>query len=344
MAITVNTTLKYVGKHVNIEVDSASWKPPASVPSGLSALHGTSKKMSLGIALIHTALRTRPPISTGIHLADYWDWMRYGPAIDSDPYLGLRKEWDDVDPHQKTVLSDDLGMGFTTYLLSRALKLKSFADTLHFVNVAYPGKYSFVSKNKNGRYKSPDFIAMDSSGNSDSISVVECKGTQSTMRQLEKAMSDGVAQKNNVSPAPGSSSKINHKLVAGLFIPSRARGSAVIRICDPDYGELSEIFEAIPAERLEPAVVQIDLAKSFTLMGLHSIARTLATTNTAELKTLPALNYGEAEALAPSSSQGDLTFSTEYLLPSDVARFVDTNVIRSIITMYCPIALLWCLC
>ena len=76
-------------------------------------------------------------------------------------------------------------MGFTTYLLSRALKFKSFADTLHFVNIAYPGKYSFVSKNKNGRYKSPDFVAMDSSGNPDSISVVECKGAQSTVQKLE---------------------------------------------------------------------------------------------------------------------------------------------------------------
>ena len=181
-------------------------------------------------------------------------------------------------------------MGFTTYLLSRALKFKSFADTLHFVNIAYPGKYSFVSKNKNGRYKSPDFVAMDSSGNPDSISVVECKGAQSTVQKLEKAMDDGVAQKNNISLAAGSSSKINHKLVAGLSIPSRSRGSAVIRIFDSDYDELAEILEAIPAERLEPAVVQIDLAKSFTLMGLHSIARKLATTNTAELSTLSEVN------------------------------------------------------
>lgn len=64
---------------------------------------------------------------------------------------------------------------------------------------------------------------------------------------------------------------------------------------------MAEIIEAIPAERLESAVVQIDLAKNFTLMGLHSIARMLATTNTTELRTLPKLNYGEAEALSAPS-------------------------------------------
>src|SRR4051794_39525485 len=134
MLTNVITTHKYARRYVNIEIDSATWPTPSAVPTELSGLNGKFQKISVRLALIHTALRTRPPISTGIHLADYWAWMRYGPAIDSGPYLKLRDEWDQVDPHQKTVLSDDLGMGFTTYLLSRALKFKSFADTLHFVN------------------------------------------------------------------------------------------------------------------------------------------------------------------------------------------------------------------
>lgn len=337
MTPTVVTPLWYVGKYVQIEIDSASWNPPTAVPPNLYALNGTSKKMSVGVALLHTALRTRPAISTGIHLADYWAWMRYGPAIDSDPSLGLRNEWEHIDSHQKTVLSDELGMGFTTYLLARALKFKSFADTLRFVNVAYPGKYSFgARRSKKGPHKSPDFVAMDSTLNPNSISVVECKGTQNSDDKLIKQLADGVAQKSNISAAGGGVSKINHKLVAGLWIPLRKHGSAVIRVRDPDYDELAEVFEAIPTERLEPAVVQIDLAKHFALMGLPSIARALATTNTAEADALPDFNHGEAETLAPDPGQSDLTFSTEYLLPGDAARFGDTPVRRARFTMSCP--------
>jgi hypothetical protein len=334
MTTTLSPALKYVGKYVSIEVDSFSWSPASAAPVELFILDGTSKKMSVGVALLHTALRTRPPVSTGIHLADYWAWMRYGTAIDSDPHLGLRYEWKHIDPHQKTVLSDDLGMGFTTYLLSQVLKFKAFADTIHFVKVAHPGRFKF-SEYKNGKFKSPDFVAMDSTLNPGSISVVECKGTQGSKGGLINALKDGVLQKSNISLASGSTSKINHKLVAGLYIPLRRNGSAVIRICDPEYGELAEAFEGIPTERLEPAVVQIDLAKNFALMGLHSIARTLATTNTAERNTLPEFNYGEVESLLPGSNQNELVFTTDNLLPSDMASFGDVPVRRSRFTMRC---------
>lgn len=177
---------------------------------------------------------------------------------------------------------------------------------------------------------------MDSTLNTNSISVVECKGTQNSYDKLIKQLADGVAQKNNISAAGGGVSKINHKLVAGLWIPLRKHGSAVIRVCDPEYDELAKVFEAIPADRLEPAVVQIDLAKHFALMGLPSIARALATTNTAEADALPDFNYGEVNALLPDPNQGDLTFSTEYLLPGDTARFGDAPVRRARFTMSCP--------
>lgn len=176
---------------------------------------------------------------------------------------------------------------------------------------------------------------MDSSLKLGSISVVECKGTQGSRSILKKSLKDGVAQKNNVLPAGGSSSKINHNLVAGLLIPLRKHGSGLIRVCDPDYDELAAAVEAIPADRLEPAVVQLDLAKHFALMGLPSIARALTTTHTAESRTLPEFNHSEADGLSPAASQGDLSFTAEYLLPGDGARSGDTPVRRSRFTMTC---------
>jgi hypothetical protein len=117
--------LAYVRKFVPIQIDSSTWTP-RTPPAQLLKWHGKSKKLSVGAALLHTALRTRPPSSTGIELADYWAWLRYGPAIDSDRRLGLRAAWDGIDPHQKTILSDDLGMGFTTYFLNSNLRVQIF--------------------------------------------------------------------------------------------------------------------------------------------------------------------------------------------------------------------------
>ena len=47
----------------------------------------------------------------------------------SGPYLRLRSEWTDIDPYQKTVASDELGIGFTTQLLFEELEFLVFEDT-----------------------------------------------------------------------------------------------------------------------------------------------------------------------------------------------------------------------
>jgi hypothetical protein len=95
-----------------------------------------------------------------------------------------------------------------------------------------------------------------------------------------------------------------------------------------------ELFEQIPQERLEPAVVQIDLAKHFALMGLHSIARALVKTNTAEQNSLEGVTDSEIRALH-SSNQNEFSFKTEYLLPIDTAQVGVARVRRAAFTMNC---------
>jgi hypothetical protein len=328
-------------KNVNVELDASSWTSLGkTVPTELTKLAGGApRKMSVRIALLHTALCTRPPTSTGICLADYWAWLRYGPAIDSSADLRLRAEWDDIDPHQKTVLSDELGMGFTAYLLSRVLKFKSFADTIHFVNVTNPGKYKFDKRSrKNGKYKSPDFVALDSAGNPNNINVVECKGTQSSKKSLVEAVEGGIPQKQNLVSA--GSSTINHSLAAGLFIPhKKSNEEAVIYVSDPPRVELSEIFARIAPERMQTAVVQVDLAKHFALMGLHSIANALVSTDISTASHLPDIDKQEVIALTPSPDNRDLKFEITFLLPGETTRFEGQGVRRARFSMTCPVDL-----
>jgi len=328
-------------KDVNVELDASSWTSNGkTVPTELTKLSAKGpKKMSILIALLHTAICTRPPTSRGICLADYWAWLRYGPAIDDSPGLRLRAEWNDIDPHQKTILSDDLGMGFTTYLLSRVLKFKSFADTIHFVNVTNKGKYRFDQKNKkNGAFKSPDFVALDSAADPNNINVVECKGTQSSRKDVRKAVGDGIPQKKNLVSA--GSSKINHTLVAGLFIPpKKSKEEALIYLSDPPQEELSEVFARIAPERMQTGVVQIDLAKHFALMGLHSIADALASTDTSAAGHLPDVDRQEISALTLSPDKRELTFEVSFLLPRGTTHVGAQPVSRARFAMTCPLEL-----
>lgn len=328
------------GKNVKVELDDASWTSLGkTAPAELTKLSGGPRKMSVRIALLHTALCTRPPTSTGIYLADYWAWLRYGPAIEGTPDLRLRAEWDDIDPHQKTVLSDELGMGFTTYLLARALKFKSFADTIHFVNVTNPGKYKFsVINKKNGKYKSPDFVALDSAGSTNNINVLECKGTQSSRKALINAVRDGVPQKQNLISA--SSSKINHSLVAGLFIPpKKSKEEALIYVSDPPQNVLPEILARIAPERMQTAVVQVDLAKHFALMGLHSIANALASTDVSATRRLPRVDAQEITALRLLPDRQEREFEITFPLPRETTRFEGRAVRRARFAMRCPVDL-----
>lgn len=131
--------------------------------------------------LIHTALWTRPPVSSGIHLSDFWAWLRYYPAI-SEHHTELRlcEEWTDIDPHQKTILSDELGVGFTTYFLAEKLGCIGFMDT-SYLQKRFKNHFSSKSKSRRGSSKSPDYVSIDSSR---SLYILECKGTQTSRSAL----------------------------------------------------------------------------------------------------------------------------------------------------------------
>ena len=174
-------------KKLTISIDTRSW-PKSKVPVKLKKLAGPWV-FDLRYALLHTALRTRPPSLNGFDLNNTWAWLRYGHAFTKGRNLRLRREWSDIDPHQKTVLSDELGMGLTTYLLAQKLKFAEFHDTLHFIRSVAPGSLLLKKIAKNGAAKSPDFVGIDKAGN---ISLIECKGTQSSCRALESALKTGI--------------------------------------------------------------------------------------------------------------------------------------------------------
>jgi len=255
---------------LSVYVDPTKF-PNGRRPRGFGALN-SRRYVDVFSALIHTALWTRSPLVRGLQLSDYWAWLRYGVAIDSVPDLRLSPEWDDVDPHQKTILSDELGVGVTTYLMADVLKFQRFVDTHYVVRTGSPVSIQLGRSAKRGPRKAPDYIAMDAMGN---FIAVECKGTQASVAALEKAMTSGVGQKSNVTRVAGNS--IAMGLVAGLFIPQNSSvDDATVLFWDPSWEDLKVILEVMSPDEVRRSVVRGAVSKQLSLAGAATAARELA--------------------------------------------------------------------
>ena len=215
-------------KQIRLIVDKKSWE--SGPPAELDPIKGL-KYLDVSKALLHVALRTRPPSSVGIHLSDFWSWLRYFPAISHCPHLALRHEWEDIDPHQKTVLSDDWGVGFSTGIIGQVFNVVAWADT-HFLIKLLGTKFGELqSDNKLGPKKSPDFIGGRLTP-SPSIIVLECKGTQTSRAHLNKQLKAGKAQKSSLKVSAGIA--VAGSMVGGIFVTNEINGEyAVFKVADP---------------------------------------------------------------------------------------------------------------
>jgi len=240
------------------------------VPTSISSLK-RKRRFDLRKGLLHTAYRTRPPYIHGFHLSDSWAWIRYRFAFLGSTALRLRPEWTDLDPHQKTILSDDLGMGLTTQLLEEKLGVRTFHNTLHFLKVVNPTALKLLSVAKNGAAKNPDFVCFDSQNR---ITLLECKGSQSSQAALRKAMETGKQQKTNVAAR---ASRIHQALVMGVFIPQHgSKEKSILRIADPNWTEVSGLLDQLSDEELALADTRLELARTFAFLGLEHSANILS--------------------------------------------------------------------
>lgn len=259
-------------KRLNIEVLRGSWKSPGVIPAALASAEVSSPlNVDFFCALLFTALWTRPPVRYGFSLSDCWAWLRYVPAIAAAQDLRLCDAWTTLDPHHKTVLSGDFGVGFTTWFLNQTLNFVKFSDTLWVVNTLSPGAFRLVSSARRGPQKSPDYIAEDSNGN---FSVLECKGTQCSRGALLAAIKRGVPQKANVRAI--GSALLQHSLVAGLFIPQFENPEyAAIVIADPEWDEFRERLSQFSRDQIGRAISQVARAKELAMLDLPNTANTL---------------------------------------------------------------------
>lgn len=298
----------------------------------------SSRSTDIDLALLHTALWTRPPRYIGCDLSDCWAWLRYQRAFDTKSNLQLREEWDDIDPHQKTVLSDEMGVGFTTQLFAEELNFLFYVDTNYVIKRFQSRFFTLRKSRKRGPSKSPDYIALD---NSLRFNILECKGTQTSQAELDNALRRGVSQKKNLDAARGT--RVNESLVAGLFVPTwNSKFNATIKVCDPSWEDLVNFLEQMPFNDLLIETTKIALAKHFGLMGLHSIANALLASRTSRggADDIPELDREELNYYFKQG--GDhLSFDIEYPLPpqENHSQEIHLKARRIRFRMQCPIYL-----
>lgn len=222
---------------------------------------------------------TIPVLASGASLAEFWAYARYIFAWQSDEALALTPEFAELDAHQKTILSDDIGMGLPLHWLSRRLGLIGVCDGRYFIErylATYGGTYTGRAA-KRGPGKSPDFICASSNGK---FHVIECKGTQTSLSYrdeqlglpLKKGPRGGRAQKRTVLfPAHIA----GERLACGTFISSDPLEASHLKIIDPEDPPLLEVGEENAPMAFDP-IARGTLAQMLRASGFPHAANLAA--------------------------------------------------------------------
>ena len=234
-----------LAKEVTVGADALTW-PGRRLPPRFP---GTPRRYTVDMAevLLMIGRLTTPVLPGGASLAEFWAYARYLLAWQDRAGLALTPEFSELDAHQKTILSDDIGMGLPLHWLGPRLNLIGACDGRYFIErhlTTYGGTYTGKVARR-GPGKAPDFICVSSNGR---FHVIECKGTQTSTAYrneqlglpISKGLRGGRAQKRTVTfPA----AVAGQRLACGTFISSDPYERSSLKIVDPDDPPLLEVSE-----------------------------------------------------------------------------------------------------
>jgi hypothetical protein len=210
------------------------------------------------IDMLHALGRiTTPLITELIDLSSTWAEIRYIWAFRPNlltlrrSHIRLNDAVKQLDFHQKTLLSDELGVGFAAYYMAR------FEQATDPVDVFIAHRNGQVRMRADARRSLPDYIFRGPLP--DHYFVVECKGTQGrragAIRQLQRGMEQVVAVGID-GPA----------VTTHLVIGSAMNCPISLLIVDPDGAEPISTWSH---EELQ----SFSLAKKLTYVGRNDDAR-----------------------------------------------------------------------
>jgi len=223
-----------------ITIDESTWPGPGVPPLFPRSFKKGRSHYDLNIPsmLLMIGYLTTPAATTGVTLSEFWAWVRYLAAITpGDAEMKLTHSFAELDAHQKTILSDDFGMGVSMLWLTDKLDLDLIVDGRYFMQ-QYAASLLVTQRRiaKRGPNKTPDFVARDTRGR---WHVIECKGTQSGVDYSERQLSGGIAQKHSLLFPKG---HVGQRLVCGLTIGIEGAEGSRLKVIDPVPDEPFEIL------------------------------------------------------------------------------------------------------
>lgn len=266
-------------RNLKVDIDESTWPSGGLQPSFPPTFTNGQSTYSLNIPamLLMIGYLTTPTSSTGVSLSEFWAWVRYLAAIAKQSNLSLTQSFWELDAHQKTILSDDFGMGVPILWLHEKLSFVQIVDGRYFMQrIASSLGATQARTAKRGPNKTPDFVAQDTSG---MWHVIECKGTQSGSEYSLKQLGvqgpppeGGVAQKLSIQFPP---SHTGQRLVCGLSIDVEGGVGSVLKIIDPPPKE-PFVLNNNQMNLAQDAANRGVMARALRMAGLEVTAESVA--------------------------------------------------------------------
>lgn len=214
---------------------NAKAKPGLKNAVVLSALAGEQSAEIRPIDLLRKIGTLTVPVRHSMaQLSASWAAIRYCWSIQPSPGkkmpFRLSSDARSMDFHQKTLLSDEFGVGFAGIIVERLLKAPNWIDTSAVLAEKNP------KKKLQGRLKTrrqPDYVMW---GKGTPYFVVECKGCQSTSAQTITQLASGLAQVDSLDLTAGIR-KVTKIVVATRML----RRSTTVLVVDPDDSDAEQV-------------------------------------------------------------------------------------------------------
>lgn len=231
-------------------------KTPTPWPSGAQYL----PMMIRPVDMLHALGRiTTPPITELVDLSSTWAEIRYLWAFAHNfgshrvRALRLNQSVKALDFHQKTLLSDEFGVGFAAYFMSVSARASNPVD------VFLARRSGQVPLRGNSRRSLPDYIF--GGPQPGQFFIVECKGTQSSRATAVSQLQRGTEQVLTVDI-------VDARNVTRLVVAAWLQQAITLLIVDPEEERGKPSTELRKLSRWEPEEVSLFAdAKRLTYIG-----------------------------------------------------------------------------
>ena len=222
----------------------------------------------------------------------FWAWLRYFAAIGPSADLRISHPFVELDPHQRGILSDDLGVALTVNWLYSKLNFTEIVDGRRFLlNYTSLIRRPRAKPPKNGVGKTPDYVVRDGAGR---WHVLECKGTQTSKAYRDEQLKTAVQQKAAIRVK---GRLRGESLAAGVYLASEhSKSSSHLRVVDPVASD-AVLIEPESESAALSALNRVSVARALALSGFEELALEVAMPPTEVVET-DLLTSGEARRLS----------------------------------------------